>query len=102
MAKTRIKQPAIEAAQDKAEVTAFIRKIGDLQREVKRLETERDSFYINAQVENANRKLETAFLVCEKVKEGEKEAMRARKKAFIYYCFGVVWFFLALILFLLW
>ena len=25
MAKTRIKQPAIEAAQDKAEVTAFIR-----------------------------------------------------------------------------
>ncbi len=40
MAKTRIKQPAIEAAQDKAEVTAFIRKIGDLQREVKRLETE--------------------------------------------------------------
>ena len=40
MAKTRIKQPAIEAAQDKAEVTTFIRKIGDLQREVKRLETE--------------------------------------------------------------
>ena len=40
MAKTRIKQPAIEAAQDKAEVTAFIRQIGDLQREVKRLETE--------------------------------------------------------------
>ena len=38
----------------------------------------RDSFYIHAQ--------------------GEKEAMRARKKAFIYYCFGVVWFFLALIL----
>lgn len=40
MAKTRIKQPAIEAAQDKTEVTAFIRQIGDLQREVKRLETE--------------------------------------------------------------
>ena len=30
----------------------------------------RDSFYIHAQVENANRKLETAFLVWEKVKEG--------------------------------
>lgn len=40
----------------------------------------RDSFYIHAQVENANRKLETAFLVWEKVKEGEKEAIRARKK----------------------
>ena len=40
----------------------------------------RDSFYIHAQVENANRKLETAFLVWEKVKEGEKEAMRDRKK----------------------
>lgn len=38
--KTRIKQPAIAAAQDKGEVTAFIRRIGDLQREVKRLETE--------------------------------------------------------------
>ena len=62
----------------------------------------RDSFYIHAQVENANRKLETAFLVWEKVKEGEKEAIRNRKKAFIYYCAGVVWFFLALILFLLW
>lgn len=59
----------------------------------------RDSFYIHAQVENANRKLETALRVWEKVKEGEKEAIRARKKAFIYYCFGVVWFFLALILF---
>lgn len=58
----------------------------------------RDSFYIHAQVENANRKLETAFLVWEKVKEGEKEAMRDRKKAFIYYCFGVVWFALSLIL----
>lgn len=58
----------------------------------------RDSFYIHAQVENANRKLETAFLVWEKVKEGEKEAMRARKKAFIYYCVGVVWFSLSLIL----
>ena len=62
----------------------------------------RDSFYIHAQVENANRKLETAFLVWEKVKEGEKEAMRARKKAFIYHCAGVVWFFIALILLLLW
>lgn len=59
----------------------------------------RDSFYIHAQVENANRKLETAFRVWGKVKEGEKEAIRDRKKAFIYYCFGVVWFFLALILF---
>ena len=59
----------------------------------------RDSFYIHAQVENANRKLETAMRVWEKVKEGEKEAIRDRKKAFIYYCFGVVWFFLALILF---
>ena len=58
----------------------------------------RDSFYIHAQVENANRKLETAFLVWEKVKEGEKEAIRDRKKAFIYYCFGVVWFALSLIL----
>lgn len=58
----------------------------------------RDSFYIHAQVENANRKLETAFRVWGKVKEGEKEAIRARKKAFIYYCFGVVWFALALIL----
>ncbi len=58
----------------------------------------RDSFYIHAQVENANRKLETAFLVWEKVKEGEKEAMRAQKKAFIYYCVGVVWFSLSLIL----
>lgn len=38
--KTRIKQPAIAAAQDRAEVTAHIRRIGDLQREVKRLETE--------------------------------------------------------------
>ena len=62
----------------------------------------RDSFYIHAQVENANRKLETAFLVWEKVKEGEKEAIRDRKKAFIYHCAGVVWFFLALILLLLW
>ena len=62
----------------------------------------RDSFYIHAQVENANHKLETALRVWEKVKEGEKEAIRARKKAFIYYCFGVVWFALALILFLLW
>ncbi len=59
----------------------------------------RDSFYIHAQVENANHKLETALRVWEKVKEGEREAIRARKKAFIYYCFGVVWFFLALILF---
>lgn len=58
----------------------------------------RDSFYIHAQVENANRKLETAFRVWGKVKEGEKEAIRDRKKAFIYYCFGVVWFALALIL----
>ena len=40
MAKTKIKQPAIKAAQDKAEVTAFIRRIGDLQRDIKRLETE--------------------------------------------------------------
>lgn len=40
----------------------------------------RDSFYIHAQVENANRKLETAFLVWGKVKEGEKEAIRNRKK----------------------
>ena len=62
----------------------------------------RDSFYIHAQVENANHKLETALRVWEKVKEGEREAIRTRKKAFIYYCFGVVWFFLALILFLLW
>ena len=38
--KTRIKQPAIAAAQDKAEVSAYIRQIGDLQREIKRLETE--------------------------------------------------------------
>lgn len=38
--KTRIKQPAIAAAQDRAEVTAHIRRIGDLQREVKRLEAE--------------------------------------------------------------
>ncbi|OFN82856.1 hypothetical protein [Neisseria sp. HMSC064E01] len=58
----------------------------------------RDSFYIHAQVENANRKLETALRVWEKVKEGEKEAIRARKKAFIYYCVGVVWFSLSLIL----
>ena len=62
----------------------------------------RDSFYIHAQVENANHKLETALRVWEKVKEGDREAIRTRKKAFIYYCFGVVWFFLALILFLLW
>ena len=41
----------------------------------------RDSFYIHAQVENANRKLETAFLVWGKVKEGEKEAIRNRKKS---------------------
>lgn len=40
MAKQRIKQAAIEAAQDKGEVTAHIRRIGDLAREVKRLETE--------------------------------------------------------------
>lgn len=40
----------------------------------------RDSFYIHAQVENASRKLETALRVWEKVKEGEKEAIRARKK----------------------
>ncbi|MFV2030621.1 host-nuclease inhibitor Gam family protein [Neisseria sp. S1] len=41
MAKTnRIKQKSIEAAQDKSEVTAFIRRIGDLQRDLKRLETE--------------------------------------------------------------
>ncbi|MCP1659312.1 host-nuclease inhibitor Gam family protein [Neisseria perflava] len=41
MAKTnRIKKAAIEAAQDKGEVTLFIRRIGDAQREVKRLETE--------------------------------------------------------------
>ena len=33
----------------------------------------RDSFYIHAQVENANRKLETAFRVWGKVKEGETE-----------------------------
>lgn len=58
----------------------------------------RDSFYINAQVENANHKLETALRVWEKVKEGEREAIRDRKKAFIYYCFGVVWFALSLIL----
>lgn len=58
----------------------------------------RDSFYIHAQIENANRKLETALRVWEKVKEGEKEAIRARKKAFIYYCVGAVWFFLSLIL----
>ena len=58
----------------------------------------RDSFYIHAQVENANRKLETAMRVWEKVKEGEKEAMRDRKKAFIYYCVGAVWFALSLIL----
>ena len=58
----------------------------------------RDSFYIQAQVENANHKLETALRVWEKVKEGEREAIRARKKAFIYYCFGVVWFALSLIL----
>ena len=61
----------------------------------------RDSFYIHAQVENANHKLETALRVWEKVKEGEKEAMRNQKKAFIYHCCGVVWFALALILFLL-
>ncbi len=58
----------------------------------------RDSFYIHAQVENANHKLETALRVWEKVKEGEKEAIRNRKKAFIYHCAGIVWFFLALIL----
>lgn len=58
----------------------------------------RDSFYIHAQVENANHKLETALRVWEKVKEGEKEAIRNRKKAFIYHCTGIVWFFLALIL----
>ena len=58
----------------------------------------RDSFYIHAQVENANHKLETALRVWEKVKEGEREAIRDRKKAFIYYCFGVVWFALSLIL----
>mgnify|MGYP001006197817 CR=1 FL=1 len=58
----------------------------------------RDSFYIHAQVENANHKLETALRVWEKVKEGEREAIRTRKKAFIYYCFGVVWFALSLIL----
>lgn len=40
MAKQRIKQAAIEAAQDKTEVTAHIRTIGDLNREIKRLETE--------------------------------------------------------------
>ena len=40
MAKQRIKQAAIEAAQDKTEVTAHIRAIGDLSREIKRLETE--------------------------------------------------------------
>ena len=40
MAKQRIKQAAIEAAQDKTEVTAHIRAIGDLNREIKRLETE--------------------------------------------------------------
>ena len=65
----------------------------------------RDSFYIHAQVENCMENAVTAVpnsSVWEKVKEGEKEAMRDRKKAFIYYCFGVVWFFLALILFLLW
>jgi len=58
----------------------------------------RDSFYIHAQVENANRKLETALRVWEKVKEGEKEAIRNRKKAFIYHCVGAVWFSLSLIL----
>lgn len=58
----------------------------------------RDSFYIHAQVENANHKLETALRVWEKVKEGEREAIHTRKKAFIYYCFGVVWFALSLIL----
>ena len=40
MAKQRIKQAAIEAAQDKTEVTAHIRAIGDLNREIKRLETD--------------------------------------------------------------
>ena len=59
----------------------------------------RDSFYIHAQVENANRKLETAFLVWGKVKEGEKEAIRNRKKPLFITATGVVWFFLALILF---
>ena len=54
----------------------------------------RDSFYIHAQVENANRKLETAFLVWEKVKEGEKEAMRARKKPLFINALGWFGFFL--------
>ena len=40
MAKQRIKQAAIEAAQDKTEVTAHIRAIGALTREIKRVETE--------------------------------------------------------------
>ena len=54
----------------------------------------RDSFYIHAQVENANRKLETAFLVWGKVKEGEKEAMRARKKPLFITAPGWFGFFL--------
>lgn len=54
----------------------------------------RDSFYIHAQVENANRKLETAFLVWEKVKEGEKEAIRNRKKPLFITAPGWFGFFL--------
>lgn len=40
MAKQRIKQPAIDAAQDRTEAAVYIRQIGDLQREIHRLETE--------------------------------------------------------------
>ena len=55
----------------------------------------RDSFYIHAQVENANRKLETAFLVWEKVKEGEKRGYaRPKKKPLFITASGWFGFFL--------
>ena len=42
----------------------------------------RDAYYIQGQVENANRKFETAFRVWERIEEAKAEASRVYKKAY--------------------
>lgn len=61
----------------------------------------RDAYYLHGQVENANRKFETAFRVWEKVEEAKADARRDYKKAYCWSWVSLAWWIFSAVMWVL-